>query len=225
MAWCGVEEPLRSNEHLYAFDESTGETILAEFSIEGLCRYSFTKLEPAELPVLVDGILAQSAGESDWLCVVRKREPFDGAGNKILRFLLEKSHFTIGEDCDAAFLGIGKYSGCSVEGLFPLGIQEHVKKHATFAVLCREGSSDLFRESLMSHQYLFFARRRFAPSVNFLNELRDANARLLYAARDYLERDCLVVVGQKLDINRLAEVVDLNRVEWNEDACRVWREL
>lgn len=229
MISCGIEEPLQSNEQLYAVSEQGGQIELSTFAEPRLCRYSFTGFTPGAWSVLVNAIVRKHfQGNLNWVLLWAHLDTGDLKMRSRIRTSRLAAQGFRTKIVGNVGLGVLPYTGVEADSFHPVGVVFHPAGDGV--LLLTACSEDV--EALLAAQSpgatitCATATREFAPSQAFLSWLSSVQLQILYTRRDYLERPGLVLLTQnQLDIPSLINEGVIEHVERGSSASTVWTQV
>ena len=198
---CGLEEPLAPNQQLNAVGDEPGTIILADFGVEGLCRYSFTwHSDGADRMAQAAGILAPFADHlqagAQWLIGWKHRLEGDYRFRSLrLKRKLEAAGWDVFACED---LGLSLKSLALTDGA-ELTPPELEPVQSGWAILFgRQISSQRLAEAPFDSTLRTFALTfRLEPSRAFLTELARRKSGAAYPAKGPSGLPGLVIISPK----------------------------
>ena len=225
MVWCGIEEPLQSNEQLLAIDEQRRVLRLADFGEPAMCRYSFTHLEGEVWPELLDAIAKQFHAAPRGVLIWKHEQSGDFRMRSQVRLArLRRQGFST-KVLGTVGLGVAPFTGVEPSAFHPVGVSFHpAGDGALILVDCDEAVEALFGTQAESSTLVEAGSSfRLTPSREFLSWLATVSLRVLYLSWDQLERPGLVLLSHdKFDVGGLVNDGLIDHIESGSRASCVW---
>jgi hypothetical protein len=223
MLLCGAEEPLGSNQQLYALEESTGALALADFSVTDANRYSLLWVgpreeAPARLSAVLGAIFLHLSLPGAWCAAWSQGSSDELAGQtRTKRWRHGKDGFDI-HDADDLAIAV---AGVSAESLsWP-----PADRGARTVLLLGEGiTADRLGHDAPLPSMKALARSGMAPSHEIISWLVEQRWSMVYPNRDDLGRLGVIIVGaHRIPVGTLESDGLIQETKWNEAASLVWR--